>query len=227
MSTSILDGLVPFDSTLYGTDDDPVDATIWRDGIANGALHAADSHAQVRVNLAFPDASAFSTGGLEYIEGPVSPVADEWFQIGAPFGPWPLTRHADGAPYVLRIRLAISASSGGVAQVVRVVIAPDDSAVAERDRNSDNVYETGTSSATPAWVTGNTTGALGASTYMVVSAADASRWTRSRSVFDAVNGASPSAIDQCLVSAHVFARTANGTVTTRLHNLLIAEYVGT
>lgn len=218
MSTSIHEGIVSLGASLYGTDDDPVDALIWRDGLANGLLHAADSYAQVRVNLAYPTGT--------YLSGKAAPTAGQWHRIGGSFGKWPLTIHANGTPYELRVRVGVSASTGGTAQTIRVVIAPDDEATTELGREADHVYELTTSSGSAAWVAGTSQGSVGSATRMIVSPADAARWTRDVNAFDAVASATPRATRQSLVSAHVFFRSASGSVTTRLHNLYIAEYVG-
>ena len=227
MATSIHSGLKLVAGASYGGDDDPVGAVIWRDGIANGLLHCADSYAQVRVNVAFADASTFGSGAAEYISGPAAPTAGQWFRVAAPFGPWPLTLHADGTPYKLRVRIAAASTSGGSVQTLRVVIAPDAFAALERDTEADSVYEVTTSSTTPAWLGGTSQGSIASGTMLTVSAEQAAAWITNTEIFDAVSSATPRTVQQCLVSAHVFAKSASGSETTRFHALHIAEYVGT
>lgn len=233
MSTSIHSGLVSFGTTLHGTDDDPVDATVTRDGVANGLLHAADSYAQVRVNVAFPDTSTFSAGAAEF--GHVidtTPVVDQWYALGGgPFGEWPLTIHANGSPYKLRIRIGLSASSGGVStQTIRVVVCPSSIAITERDVSADHVYAlsfaSATVSTTPTWIAGTSQGAVASATMLTISADDAAAWTRTVNMYDAVSSASPGTVQQCLVAAHVFAKSSSASIYARLHSLHIAEYVG-
>lgn len=234
MSTSIHSGLVQFGTTLHGTDDDPVDSVVARDGVANGLLHSADSYAQVRVNVVFPDTSTFSAAAAEF--GHVvdtSPVVDQWYPLGGgPFGEWPLTIHANGSPYKLRIRVGLSANSSSIStQTVRVVVCPTSIAVAERDRAADHVYEltfgSGVVGTTPTWVAGQSRGTVASATMLTISAENAAAWVRSVNVYDAVSAATPRSVQQCMVSAHVFTKSPSTTIYARLHALHIAEYVGT
>lgn len=241
MSTSIHSGIVAFDASLYGTDDDPADTTIVRDGIANGLLHAADSMGQVRVNVCYPDGSSFASDAWEYGDIASSPVANQWYRIGGgPFGEWPLTIHNDGTPYKLRIRVGVAASSGGAStQTLRVVIAPNNFAVSERDQEADNVFQvvflSVTIGTTPTWAYDGTSGisesrsqgTANSLTTLTVPARRAAAWTRSTTMYDAVSSGSPSEIQQCLVGAHVFGKTSVSGIVTRLHALHISEYVGT
>lgn len=240
MSTSIHESIVLFASSLHSSDHDPVDVTISRDGIANGLLHAADSMAQVRVNIMHADASTFGGTGDEYIVPAVeqdeyaSNGADIWYPMqGSPFGEWPLTIHADGTPYLCRVRVGGSAEGNGATGnevKFRVVLAPNaDIARAELLSPSDNVFETtGTTATSAAWLTGITQGTEGAETYMIVTAAKAAAWTRDVSVYDAVSSGTPRQIQQCLVAAHVFCISDSADPDDRpvLHALTIAEYVG-
>ena len=234
MPTSIHSGLVPFPAAAYGAAADPVSAAVVRDGIANGLLHAADSHGQVRVNY-MPIAAARANGQDAFATIPAPPTPGQWYQVGAgPFGPWPLTLRADGTPYRLRLRVGVAASmTGDVELEIRVVIAPADSRGTARalvDAPVDYVWgttwkadDTGT---TPTWATGATR-AEGFPTMLVLDAATAAAWTVNTSTYDAVSSASPVQVQQVLVAAHVFAKTADAERLPRLHALHIAEYVGT
>jgi hypothetical protein len=231
VSTSLHNGIVEFAASLYGTDDDPVENSIVRDGLANGLLHAADSMAQVRVNY-FPILSAAANGQDTFETVESSPTTGTWYRVGgSPFGEWPLTLHADGTPYKLRVRIGVSASSSTAStQLVRVVIAPNSHAVLERDLSADNVYQisfaSGTVGTTPTWVAGTSQGDAASATLITVDADTARSWTRDVQVYDAVSSATPRDTMQCLVAAHVYALTSNASVQARLYALHIAEYVG-
>lgn len=231
MSTSIQDGLVVFAGSLYGAAADPVGSRTMRDGIANNLLHCADSFAQVRVNYC-PIGAAFDGNDLDSFETiEDDPVAGTWYAVGGgPFGGWPLTMHADGAvPYVLRVRLGVSASDtdAGVTLTWRVVIAPDGDGLEELPNDADHVFEvSGAASTTVAWATGTSQGALTHATLLTVSPELATAWTRSVGVYDAVSSAEPSAVDQVLVNAWVYARTEDASFLPRVNALHITEYVG-
>lgn len=232
MSTSIHNGRVEFAASIYGAAADPLDTTIMRDGVANGLLHAADSMAQVRVNVMYADSSTFGGSGSEGSAVGIDPiVVNTWYRIGRPFGEWPLTLHANGTPYLLRLRFAGATDGGGAGGTAtfRIVIAPNNAtAIADVEAVADHVFETaGTVATTPTWLTGATRGSGAYTTYLKVSAEKAAQWTRSVSVYDAVSGASPRAIDQCLVSAHVFAKTTDALDVPTMFALHITEYVGT
>lgn len=233
MSTSIHNGLAPFAASLYGGSDDPVDTTIARDGIANGLLHAADSYGQVRVNYMAPvDVAGVEAGSVALFETINGGTVSAWYRVGgSPFGEWPITLHADGTPYRCRVRIGGASSAVvGTGQVqFRVVLAPSDFAARiEAARSVDYVFETtATTSGTVAWLAGATKGSGAYQTMLELDAATAARWTRNVSIYDAVSSASPRSIQQCLVSAHVFASTTGVEDEPHLHALHIAEYVGT
>jgi hypothetical protein len=232
MSTSIHNGRVLFADSLYGSADTPVDTTIMRDGVANGLLHIADSYAQVRVAVMHPDYSTFGGAAeFEYNETlDNTPTANTWYRIqGSPFGEWPLTMHADGTPYVLRVRVGGKSSGGAGAGTVtfRVVIAPASNGLGELELPADHIYETaGTTSTSVAWLTGASRGSGAYTTRMELAAAKADTWTREVSVYNAVSEADSRQVRQCLVACHVFAKTTNALDVPRLHALSVAEYVG-
>lgn len=231
MSTSIFNGIVDFGAALYGSASDPVDVAVSRDGIANGLLHAGDCMGQVRVNY-HPIAAARAEPKQTTFETiDVSPAALRWYPMGAqPMGAWPLTVLADGTPYRLRVRVGLSASLNNQNTIaIRVVIAPLNRALDERDRAVDHVY---TASATASavtsatWTAGTSGGSIASATLLTVTSAEAERWVASVNVANAVSGAAPVSIEQVPVGVFVYGRT-NGTSLPRLHALHVSEYVGT
>lgn len=227
MSTSYHDGLVDFADALYGNDEDPVDAVVSRDGVANGLLHAADQMAQVRINWVGLD-TGVANGQNTYITTDVAdPTADLWYYMGS-FEGWPLTLHADGTPYKLRIRLAAAAAGGSGNCRIRVVIAPTyPYALANLEAPADSIWESNdTTSSTPAWLGGLSQGSEADLTLVTVTRSEARSWTQLVNVHNAVGGADPSAVTQVLVGAYIFGLTENSNVP-RLHALHLSEYVGT
>lgn len=230
MSTSIHRGMTDPYALLYGVDSSPVETALMRDGVANNLLHAADSFAQVRVNYAAIAASLAGgvRRGAETIDS--APTAGEWYELGGqPFDSWPLTMHADGRPYLLRIRLgaAANATNGTVTITWRVFLAPVGRQVEELHRFADHVWEASSAASTTAlWISGATQGSAGHATVLELDAPTASRWVQRVSTYDAVAGASPTTIEQLLVGLYVYAKTDNASVLPRLHNLYAAEFVG-
>lgn len=233
MSTSVYEGILDFDAALYGTDDDFEETVLVGDGLANGLLHCADEIAQVRVNYMAP-AAAIAQDQDEFETIETSPTASQWYRVGgSPFGPWPLTLRADGTPYKLRIRLGVAASaSNATTLTVRVVVCPLDevTAVEERDRDTDRVYEvawtasdTGTS---PTWLVGESQGDAASETVITVDRESAFAWTQRVPTYDAVSAASPTTVQQVLVAAHVWAKTSSTGTLPRLQALHLAEYIG-
>jgi len=231
MATSILTGggIVEFAAALFGTDDDPMDPVIKRDGLVHGLLHAADSMAQVRVNYN-PILAGASEGqdSFETIETPAS-TSDFLLVGGTPFGPWPLTIRANGAPYKLRVRFAGAVASTVATATFRVVIFPlIRISTSDITLAVDSTFEATTSSATVDWISGTSQGTVGSSTLITVTARQAQSWTREVEVFNAVS--SPAAgvsIEQVRVMAYVFAKTTDVTKLPRMHALHIEEYIGT
>lgn len=229
MSTSIHRGMTDPYELLYGVDSSPVETALMRDGVANNLLHAADSFAQVRVNLAGIAVGLTGSGrlGSETIDGA---VAGEWYPLGGqPMDSWPLTMHADGRPYLLRIRLGAAASTtnGAVTITWRVFLAPVGRQVEELHRFADHIWEASNAASTTAmWLSGATQGSAGHATVLELDAPTASRWVQRVSTYDAVAGASPTTIEQLLVGLYVYAKTDNASVLPRLHNIYAAEFVG-
>lgn len=209
-------GIVEFASSLYGTDDDPMDTVIMRDGVAHGLLHAADSMAQVRVNWMPPSHTADHE---EYETLESSPIAGQWYLMGgSPMGEWPITLRKDGTPYRLRFRMAVSISNASGTASFQLVVAPVAFAQTLRGSLTAGSTVVTTSSTTAAWAA--------PATYLELSSALVSGWVREVSIADAVSGASPNSTEQVLVAAHVFAKTDNASYLPRLHALHVQEYVG-
>lgn len=232
MATSILTGggLVEFAASLYGTDDDPMDAVMMRDGVMHGLLHAADSMAQVRVNY-LPIASAAAEGqdSFETTEPPAN-TTDYLLLGGSPFGPWPLTVRANGQPYKLRVRIAGAVSATPATATFRVILAAAGARLSETDilEALDSTFEAEATSTTAAWLSGSSQGSLANSTLITVSTDQVRSWTRNVPIFNAVS--SPSAgqtIRQVGVKVYVFAKTTNTSRLAQLHALHIQEYIGT
>lgn len=224
MSTSVSTSILQISAGLYGTGDDPVDSLLMRRGVANNLMHACDSMAQVRVN-AWP--TKVFGGNLDAywtIDGP--DFTAQWYPLGGmPFGPWPLTLRADGTPYRLIVQLAGATAAAGTV-TFRVVIAPDYvSAVEGLTEDTDRVWEGSTTSTSAADVSGVSQGANSGLDYLDVSRTLAASWIRSHIAYDAVGGSSPVNVQQCLVSAWVFAKTTHTSAVPRLYGLRVAEYL--
>lgn len=227
MSTSAYAGIVDFASSLYGSADDPVDAVMMADGVANGLHHLADSSAQVRCNY-WPIDSSISNNVDNYLTIESPDEADRYYLVGGfPMGPWPLKIKPGGTPFRLRLRVAaaISSATGSPTSSFRLVIAPSlREAVVYQTLNDDNVYRFTATSTTPQIVTGTSGGTLNASTYVQVSAEQARSWTRTITVPNAVSGGDPRTIEQCTVGAWLWASTTAVGSLPRLHGLYLAEY---
>lgn len=228
MSTSIHDGIVEFAASLYGAAADPVDTAIARDGVANGLLHCADSYAQVRVNYAAPVSAVTGNDHDNHLTLDITPVASTWYLMtGFPMGLWPVTLRADGTPYALRIRAGGSVSGGTGTATFRFVLAPIYHLALDGISDSlDSSFECSTTSTSAVWLTNGVSQATSSATVMQITANQASEWTRSVQVYDAVSGASSHTTDQCLVSLWCFAKTSSAASVPRLHNVHLAEYVG-
>jgi hypothetical protein len=221
-------GIVEFAAALYGTDDDPTDTVIMRDGVLHGLHHAADSMGQVRVNY-MPIGNAVSEGQDEFetIETPANTL-DYYLVGGSPFGEWPLTLRADGSAYKLRIRIAGSVGATPNNGTFRVVIGPSralrDSEVEEA---LDSTFEAVFTTTTATWETsGASQGASSSATLLTISAGQVRDWVRDVGVYNAVSSASDNSVQQCLVAAHVYAKTNNVARLPQLNALHIQEFVG-
>jgi hypothetical protein len=230
MATSILTGggIVEFPATLYGTDDDPVDTVVMRDGVMHGLLHAADSMGQVRVNyMGIGNAVSEGQDEFETIETPAN-TSDYYLMGGTPFGPWPLTMRANGEPYKLRVRVGGSVSATPATATFRIVIAPLTIVTAADVLAAlDSTLQVTATSTTLAWLTGQSQGTLGSTTLITVTADQAAAWTRDVDIYNAVSSpAGGQTVEQIRVMAYVFAKTSDVTKLPQLSALHIQEYIG-
>ena len=224
-------GIVQFNAALYGTDDDPSDTVMMRDGVHHGLHHAADSMGQVRVN--------YMGIGADVVEaqaqfGTIDTPADTstWYLVGgSPFGLWPLTVRADGTAYKLRIRIAgsVSSTTGSPTATIRVILRPiRPLTTAEVLESIDSVFEATFTTTSPTWeTTGSSQGVDSSATLMTVSSGQVREWTRDVAVFDGVSSpADGRSIEQCLVAAHVYAKTSVTARLPQLNALHIQEFIG-
>lgn len=228
MSTSIFRYPVLAGTAVYGDAADPVDATVMRDAVANSLLHYADSFAQVRVAAAFPGSAVTyngaAQGGVE-----ASPTADQFYLLsGGVLGPWPITLHADGTPYQLRIRVRGRTTNAAGSCTFRLVLCPlgrafeyIDSAAVDFVWTSDAVTAT-----SPAWLTGTTPLHSLANRLSIDSEVALSSGWLARGISSPNSATEPRSIQQCLVALHVFAKTTNNTGVPQLYGLIGQEYVG-
>lgn len=221
-------GLVDFAASLYGTDDDPMGATVMRDGVWHGLHHAADSMAQVRVNFMGLDDDVVEGQDQFGTTETIGSVLDYYLVGGSPFGEWPLTLRADGTAYKLRIRIAGSISATIAAATFRVVIGPSRPLRnAEVLEPLDSIYEVEFTTATPTWGTGAAQGSTASATILTVSSRQVREWITDTPIYDAVSSpAGGRTIEQCMVAAHVYVNMNNTARLPRLNALHISEYLG-
>lgn len=226
MSTSVSEKIELISSTLYGTDDDPVDSVLMRRGVANNLMHMCDSMGQVRVNF-WPVLSSYANSLDSYlaIEGPDNTTG--WYLFGGmPMGPWPLTLRADGTPYRLIVHMAGFMSSGLGTGTFRLVFAPDFATAREElFEDTDRAWEGSTTATSTSTITGASQGSGAYADYVDIDRDRAAAWIRDVTVYDAVSGAEPKSAQQCLTSAWVFARTTHTGAAPRLSGLRVAEYI--
>ena len=208
-----------------------MDAVIMRDGVWHGLHHAADSMAQVRVNAMALDDDIVE-GQLQFGTVDTPPGANYWMLVGgSPFGEWPLTVRATGAGYKLRIRIAGSVSATVATATFRVIIGPP--SVTELGGLTDPVDSTFVATfttTTPTWNSGGamiSQGSVGSQTLLTITADQVRAWIRDVGVWDAVSSpAGGHTVEQCLVSAHVYAKTSDVTKLPQLNALHITEFLG-
>lgn len=227
MSTSPLGGRLLTDTTLFQGGNDPVDTTLVRDVVLNNLCHYADEFAQVRVNWS-AGLTAY-TNGNEYITPRTTGlIVDPWFFIAA-FGPFPIslrqTTGIGGASYRLRVRLAGSSSAGHAVTFRAVLASYSAGQSAVNGALDDHIFEATTSSTTMAWLTGTSQGANAWPTQVVVPSSYVGPWMVPVNTLDDLGG-NPVAVNQCLVSLHIFASTANTSSVPRLGAVYAAEWIG-
>lgn len=218
-----------FAASLYGTDDDPMDTVIMRDGVYHGAHHAADSMGQVRVNfMGLDDDVVEGQDQSGTVDTPPSVL--DWMLVGgSPFGEWPLTIRATGAGYKLRIRIAGSVSATVATATFRVIIGPP--SVTELGGITDPVdstFEATFTTTAATWETsGASQGSVASATLLTISADQVRQWIRDVGIWDKVSSpADGHTVEQCLVSAHVYAKTSDVTKLPQLNTLHIQEFLG-
>ncbi len=223
-------GIVQFAASLYGTDDDPSDTVIMRDGVHHGLHHAADSMGQVRVNY-MGIGGDVAEGQTQFGTIDAPPSVDDWMVVGgSPFGEWPISVRADRSAYKLRIRIAGSLSdvTGGPTATFRVIVQPGTPInTAEITRPLDSNFEATFTTTSPTWETSGTSqGSVGSSTLITITAEQIRAWVRDVSVFDAVSSPPEHTIEQCPISVHVVAKTTNVVKLPQLNALHIQEFIG-
>jgi hypothetical protein len=226
-------GIVEFAPSLYGTDDDPMDTVVMRDGVHHGLHHGADSMAQVRVNfVGIGDDVVEGQTQFSTIDTPAD-TSTYYLMDGSPFGPWPLTVRADGTAYKLRYRIAgsVSDATGGPTGTIRVIIHPHIPLTrSEITQALDSSLEATFTTTTATWASGAAVGTLGSDasdTILTVSSDQIRGWIRDVSVFNAVSSpADGRSIQQVPVAAHVYAKIDDVTKLPQLRALHIQEFIG-
>lgn len=205
MATTTLQRYVRFgESTIDALD--PMDAGLCGRALSN-LNHLADQYAQRRVAWVLPAGSTLSPSP--------TPAVDVWglVWVSAPFD---LHVRADGESYRLRARIRGDSNSGSWAATFRVVVAPYEEVVSQRDVAGANVGDVTFTSASTAW------DAPSALLYL-----DAARVERARGAapaLDSIGGTTREAPWLRCVAA-VFGRVNNAGATARLTGLLVDEYM--
>lgn len=165
MSTSPTDGVIPYDPSIFATDE-PLGTARVHDSLLASALHKADMMAQHRAGwVAVVD--TLQVGNVEAVEVPRSyyasgdetalPVAatdvPQWQLFGCPAVYVPKVR-ADGSGYPLRVRVGGRSSDGGRVDF-GVVVAPRLATPAQilTDVTAAQKLYTDVTSTTIAWLT--------------------------------------------------------------------------
>lgn len=237
MSTSDLEGVTPFDPSIYAADE-PVGAARVRDELVNTALHLADEAAQVRyawvaVNGALqvgneaPHAEIEAVSALDVASGyDPGESGQRWYLFGEGVSYAPKIK-AGGTPYPLRIHVA-GASSGGDRVDFGVVVAP---------RNAPQLQATwgdtpqgavkkwgGITSTSAAWLTPDDGTSLLEIDKRIVEEALALEpsWSTLTDI-----GGNRTSVRLPLLQVKPFGQTWNAASVPELHGLVIAEVIGT
>jgi len=231
MSTSSNRGALPFDPSIFGTDE-PMGAARYRDELHDSALHKADSIAQVRAAWIAPKASLVANNevpettihaGTDLTESTVGGSA--WFAFGEGVVYCPKVK-ADGSGYPLRVNLA-GASSGGDRVDFIVVVAPRREPALQEAWGST---PTGTSklysditSTSAAWLTPDdgTNILLIPKTLIDRAAALESSWSTLTDI-----GGNRTSVQMPLLQVAVFGQTRDTASDPELHGFVCAEYIG-
>lgn len=204
--SSIHGGIVPFDTSIYGSESSAVNAAVYRDGPLNGALHLQDSLGQTRVNFMVPSGS--SPLEPENVETNVySPIIT--------LGPLPLLMGDDGGSYKLRGKIWC-ASSGGANCTFSLSLELPSSPGAWVGVDADWVAEINTTSTAP--------DTNGAPFSLELPPSQAYAWMQTISTTDGVGGNAAS-YDGLWVAVSVYADTkAASTSTPQFYGLHLSEY---
>lgn len=227
MSTSPNGAIIRTDASLYDSQNRPIDTVLMRDVVLNNLCHYADEFAQVRVNWSAGQTAY--TNGNGYLTPRITGLTTTAWWFIQSFGPFPIAmRQAarqTGASYRVRVRLAGS-SSAGQAVTFRAVLGPPRAALAlVSGPLDDHIFEATTSSTSMAWLTGTSQGVNAWTTQITVPATYAGSWFQPVGTKTDLGG-DGAAVDQCLMSLHVLAKTANVTSVPRLGAVYAAEWVG-
>jgi hypothetical protein len=220
MATSIHEGRLLTGRTFFGNV--AVDSGYVRDVILNNLCHYADEFAQTRI--AFGATSTALDDQSTYYESEDVDVGGGWVRVGPAFGPWSIPLRSDGSPYRLRVRVA-GALAGSATITMRLVVGSPARLDDIVSFDTDYVFETGTVSLIPGWLTGSSQGTQAYDALIEIPPAVASSWITNVTTLDTVGG-DEFGSQQCLVSARVYAKSTSGKTTARLYGLYVAEYVG-
>lgn len=210
----------------YQQSDDPLDSVLYRNVVANNALHAADQTSRVFVNWRAVKSSLVTGNPKTHLEPDQLGAANTWYPIGI-FGPWPMSLWDDLVPYKVRVEL-VGASTGGATATFGMAIAPVEgpfNPTRMLDSGTDNVdrliFAT-TTSATPAILAASTGSDLITPSPLAIRTSEMPRQT-----LDDTGGALIEVITHD-IAFHVYAKssgTGAGSLP-KLYGLHIAEFVG-
>lgn len=195
----------------YFADKQPVDASLYQDGLLASLVHLGDEAAQVRVAWVAKDSSSYLT--------PRSVASTAiWYPV-VRYGPFPVSIRADGTSYEWRVRLAAYTSN-----VHQITFRAALTTLAREEEDvvayGGNVVEAASSSGTSAWLS-----PTGGSNTIVLSAPQVEDATTTIPSLAGVGGANVDVeVVWCVLA--VWCKTANTGSTPRLTGVYAAEYVG-
>jgi hypothetical protein len=183
--------------------------------------HLADEFAQVPIAMsgtvpALSGKSGYLTTGTPALTG--TPYA---------VGSWtfPIKVRASGQSYRFRVR--IGGASGNTASTTFYLTLSNGRPSRIATATDDSVFKTdATTSSTAAWLTGDSLGPLASATLMEMTGEQVEACTVVRSTLTTAGGNAVS-VDVALVTATVWATTADVTHVPRLYAVYLAEVIGT
>jgi hypothetical protein len=186
---------------------------------ANNVNHYSDVMAQRRACWSINGGYALASG-----------IEEQWRPLWST-AEFPIALHADGSSY--HVRLQLGAAVGGTPDTTKwaVVLAPQGSArsvlgPSTEVPSTDAVWISDEySSGTIAWMTGASTGPSSWATQVALTAAEATRYTRTVATLADVSGASAS-VRQCLVALSIFAWQKDSVAPPILHGFIADEWPG-